>query len=325
MRFGIYLNQFAHHPGHSVWPEMAAQASLADTLGYDLLGMGERHLHPPGVHEMMTTLGTLVAITRRIHLCSAGFILPAYHPAFLAAAAANLDVISGGRFTLGLVLGYRQEELALFEIPRKRRAAIFEERLTCLQQILTAEVSETPSADTPFVSFRPVRGHLPIWIGGAAEKPVRRAARMADGWIASANLSKEDLVPLIDLYREECARQGRQGTVVLMRDGFVAETTEEAEAAFADPLLALIRSYADWKRTTAELSRYQATEFAALRHRLICGDPDTCNEQVAAYSEMGVDTLLLRFQPPGLPGQAAERCIRLFAETIIPQWKEVLN
>ncbi|MCS7221519.1 MAG: LLM class flavin-dependent oxidoreductase [Anaerolineae bacterium] len=326
MQFGIYLNQYLHQPGASVFPELVGQAQLADALGYDFIGLGERHLHPEGFHELLTTLATLASLTQRVRLCSAGFILPAYHPVFLATALANIDQISGGRLICGVVLGYRPEELALFGVSPKRRAQELEKRVQLLRRLWRGETIDLRPFGyevEAFVSPLPAQpGGPPIWIGAHALPAIQRAARLGDGWIGSASLTIAEVSDLTARYREACATYSRPGQVILMRDAFVAPSRAEAEKVLAGPLLNLLRCYAEWKRASPDQAKYQSATWEEVRPRLICGDPEECRRLVIQYARLGVDALLLRFQPPGLPDKEARRAITLFAHEVMPAVRE---
>ncbi len=326
MQFGIYLNQYMRQPGMSLFPELMEQAQLAEASGYDFIGLGERHLHPEGFHELLTTLAALAPLTRRVRLCSAGFILPAYHPVFLATALANIDQISGGRLICGVVLGYRLEELALFGVPPKCRVQEFERRLQLMRQLWRGETVDLRPIHyevEAFVSPLPAQpGGPPIWIGAHALPAVQRAARLGDGWIGSASLTMEEVRDLVARYREACTACGRPGQVILMRDAFVAPSRAKAEAIFAGPLLDLLRLYAGWKRSSPDQAKYQSVTWEDVRPQLICGDPEDCRRLVAQYADLGVDALLLRFQPPGLSADEARRAMTLFACEVIPVVRE---
>lgn len=326
MQFGIYLNQYLHQPGASAFPELMGQAQLADALGYDFIGLGERHLHPEGFHELLTTLAALAPLTRQVRLCSAGFILPAYHPVFLATALANIDQISGGRLICGVVLGYRPEELALFGVPSKRRVQELEKRVQILRRLWHGETIDLRPFGyeaEAFVSPLPAQpGGPPIWIGAHALPAVQRAARLGDGWIGSASLTIEEVGDLAARYREVCMAHGRPGQVILMRDAFVASSRAKAEAILAGPLLNLLRRYAEWKRSSPDQAKYQSATWEEVLSRLICGDPENCHRQVIQYARLGVDALLLRFQPPGLPDEEARKAMALFAHEVMPAVRE---
>ncbi len=322
MKFGVYLNQMFHRPGQPVFHEIVAQAQLMEEWGYDLIGFGERHVHPPGMHEILTTMSAMATVTRRLGLCSAGFILPLYDPVFLAEAAANLDVLSGGRLLFGVVQGYRPEELAMFNVRPAERPGRTEEALAIIKRLWAGETVtyqgryyRTTGAflsPLPYQKPRP-----PIWIGAHAEEAIRRAARLADGWIASYNASVDELAHKIGVFREAAQEHGTRGEIVLMRDGFVAESYAEARRVFEEPILNLYRSYADWKRDSPDAYKYANLTFSAFEHRLVFGDPEACRRAVQQYAAMGVETLILRFQPPGLRHEDVLRCLRLFAEEVI--------
>jgi alkanesulfonate monooxygenase SsuD/methylene tetrahydromethanopterin reductase-like flavin-dependent oxidoreductase (luciferase family) len=328
VQFGIYLNQYMLRPEEPVLPELMEQAQLAEALGYDFVGLGERHLHPEGFHELLTTLAALAPLTRRVHLCSAGFILPAYHPVFLATALANVDQLSGGRLICGVVLGYRPEELALFGVSSKRRAQEFERRLQVMRRLWRGETVDLRPFGyevEAFVSPLPAQPGGPlIWIGAHARPAVQRAARLGDGWIGSASLTIEEVRDLVAYYREACAACGHSGQVILMRDAFVAPDRAQAEATFADPLLNLLRRYAEWKRSSPDQVRYRVATWEEVRPRLICGDPEDCYRLVIQYARLGVDVLLLRFQPPSLPAAEARQAMTLFAREVVPAVQEAI-
>jgi alkanesulfonate monooxygenase SsuD/methylene tetrahydromethanopterin reductase-like flavin-dependent oxidoreductase (luciferase family) len=77
-----------------------------------------------------------------------------------------------------------------------------------------------------FVWAEPVE----VWIGASAAPAIDRAARLAEGWVASPGLSREEARVQADLYRERCAAYGRQpSTIALRRDVYVGESSAEAQ------------------------------------------------------------------------------------------------
>ncbi len=322
MKFGVYLNQFLHRPDQPVFGEIVEQAQYMEELGYDLIAFGERHVHPSGIHEILTTMSAMTTATRRVGICSAGFILPIYDPVFLAEATANLDVISGGRLLFGIVQGYRPEELAMFNVRPAERPGRTEESLEIIKRLWAGETVTYQGryyrTTGAFLSPLPLqKPRPPIWIGAHAEEAIRRAARISDGWIASYNASVDELAHKIAVFRQAVQEYGTAGDIVLMRDGFVAESYAEARRIFEKPILDLYRGYAEWKRDSPDAYKYANLTFEAFEHRLVFGDPGTCRRAVQQYADMGVGTLILRFQPPGLSHRDTMRCLRLFAEEVI--------
>ena len=139
MKFGIILGQTFTDTGQASFNQLRERVQVAEELGFDLVCLGDRHLWPSGFHEMLTTLAALAPVTSRIQLCSSGFILPIYNPILLAEQAAHVDVISGGRLIFGLVLGYREEELAISDVLLRQRRVRVLENLEVISRVWDGE------------------------------------------------------------------------------------------------------------------------------------------------------------------------------------------
>ena len=323
MKFGIILGQTFTDTGQASFDQLRERVQVAEELGFDLVCLGDRHLWPSGFHEMLTTLAALAPVTSRIQLCSSGFILPIYNPILLAEQAAHVDVISGGRLIFGLVLGYREEELAISDVLLRQRRVRFLENLEVISRLWAGE---SVTFQGKFFRCRDVRiGPLPvrkprppIWIGGTADVVVRRAARLADGWLPSASLGRRELREKIRVYRNALDEFGKQGSLVVARLGFVAKSRARARALVEKPLLAQYRRYSGWMKDTPEGARYRYGSLDDFRDRLILGTPGECIEQVAVYRDMGADTLVYHCQHQGIPQREMLESMELFATRVMP-------
>ena len=323
MKFGIILGQTFTDTGQASFNQLRERVQVAEELGFDLVCLGDRHLWPSGFHEMLTTLAALAPVTSRIQLCSSGFILPIYNPILLAEQAAHVDVISGGRLIFGLVLGYREEELAISDVLLRQRRVRFLENLEVISRLWAGE---SVTFQGKFFRCRDVRiGPLPvrkprppIWIGGTADVVVRRAARLADGWLPSASLGRRELREKIRVYRNALDEFGKQGSLVVARLGFVAKSRARARALVEKPLLAQYRRYSGWMKDTPEGARYRYGSLDDFRDRLILGTPGECIEQVAVYRDMGADTLVYHCQHQGIPQRQMLESMELFATRVMP-------
>ena len=323
MKFGIILGQTFTDTGQASFNQLRERVQVAEELGFDLVCLGDRHLWPSGFHEMLTTLAALAPVTSRIQLCSSGFILPIYNPILLAEQAAHVDVISGGRLIFGLVLGYREEELAISDVLLRQRRVRFLENLEVISRLWAGELV---TFQGKFFRCRDVRiGPLPvrkprppIWIGGTADVVVRRAARLADGWLPSASLGRRELREKIRVYRNALDEFGKQGSLVVARLGFVAKSRARARALVEKPLLAQYRRYSGWMKDTPEGARYRYGSLDDFRDRLILGTPGECIEQVAVYRDMGADTLVYHCQHQGIPQREMLESMELFATRVMP-------
>lgn len=323
MNFGIILGQTFTDTGQASFDQLRERVQVAEELGFDLVCLGDRHLWPSGFHEMLTTLAALAPVTRRIQLCSSGFILPIYNPILLAEQAAHVDVISGGRLIFGLVLGYREEELAISAVTLRQRRLRFLENLEVISQLWAGD---PVTFQGRFFQCRNVRiGPLPvreprppIWIGGTADRVVRRSARLADGWIPSASLGRRELRKKIQVYRNALDGLGKQGTLVVPRLGFVAKSRARARALVEKPLLEQYRRYSGWMKDTPEGARYRKASLEDFQGRLILGTPEECIEQVAVYRDMGADTFVYHCQHQGISQRDMLESMELFATRVMP-------
>jgi probable F420-dependent oxidoreductase len=143
----------------------------------------------PGMQwlDPMIVLSMVAGVTERIGLGTSVLVLPYRNPVNLAAEAAALDVLSGGRFILGVGAGWMREEFETLGLDPSERGARTDEYIQVLRTLWT----EDPAAfDGRFVNFagsvlatRPqTEGGPPIWVGGNTDAGLRRALRHGDGW-----------------------------------------------------------------------------------------------------------------------------------------------
>ncbi len=317
MRLGLYLNLYGTPDERPRLEDAVEQARLAEQAGFEWIVLGERHLHRPGYHEILTSLTYLAAKTDRIGLATSGIVAPLYDPVVLAETLAHIDVLSGGRLTAGFVLGYRPEEFALYGVTQAERVARFEECVTILTRLWTEDEvtydGKFTSIREAFLSPRPVQSPRPrIWTGGRVSAVLERTARMCDGWTTSFNELDSDLPAKIAEYRSYPAGEGTLGReVILCREGFCAPTSQDARQVLEEPLRDLYDAYTGWKRTSTDASRY-TQGWDDIAARSVIGSPAECAERLAHYEQMGADGLILRIQPPGLSQTETLRSIEAF-------------
>ncbi|NKB57794.1 MAG: TIGR03619 family F420-dependent LLM class oxidoreductase [Alphaproteobacteria bacterium] len=138
-------------------------------------------------HETFVTLGYLAAITERVRLRSAVLILPQRQTALVAKQAAEVDVLSGGRFDLGVGVGWNSVEYEALNEDWKTRGSHQTEQLEAMQRLWTNDVVNYNGKFHNFngigLNPRPIQQPIPIWFGGSADATLRRAVRYGAGWI----------------------------------------------------------------------------------------------------------------------------------------------
>jgi probable F420-dependent oxidoreductase len=138
-------------------------------------------------HEPFVLFGFLAAATRRVELVTGILILPQRQTALVAKQAAAVDVLSGGRLRLGVAVGWNAVEFEALGESFKNRGRRIEEQIEVMRGLWTKELvtfrgqwHHVPDAG---INPLPVQRPIPIWMGGESEVVVRRAARLADGWM----------------------------------------------------------------------------------------------------------------------------------------------
>jgi probable F420-dependent oxidoreductase len=240
--------------------------------------------------EQLTLTAFVAARSRSLRLVTSVMILPHRHPVLAAKMLATVDVLSRGRLTVGVGVGWLREEFRALGAPDfDRRGAVSDEIIRIFKTLWTQAPASFQGEFFSFEALRclpaPVqRPHPPIWIGGHSRAALRRVARHGDGWhpvgaTPAATLRPPELRKLLD----ELAR--------LM------------EAERRDP------------RTLTIAYKAPTYDAAPPGDRLpFAGSPEQVLEDVQAYAKLGVSELIFDFRGDDLP-RSLERMER-FAPVI---------
>lgn len=139
--------------------------------------------------DPLITLAHIAATTKTLRLGTGINILPQANPLLMAKQAATLDVLSGGRFELGLGIGWLREEFDAMGTPFARRGARFDDYLTAMKKVWTGDEVQHEGDFVQWSGFkshpRPhQRPHMPIVIGGTSDRAFRRVIEHGDTWFA---------------------------------------------------------------------------------------------------------------------------------------------
>jgi probable F420-dependent oxidoreductase len=137
-------------------------------------------------HEPLTTFAFIAAVTTRVDLMSAVLILPQRQTALVAKQAAQVALLSGNRFRLGIGTGWNTIEYEALGVPFRARGRRQEEQVNLLRALWREDSlsfdGEFHRVDAASINPRPSRS-IPIWFGGSAPAMLERCARLGDGWI----------------------------------------------------------------------------------------------------------------------------------------------
>jgi probable F420-dependent oxidoreductase len=230
MNFGCHLPMFGPAATRET---VLAFARRMEALGYDSLWASDHVVVPHAIAsrypyrddgafplspdtnflEPLTTLALVAGVTERVSLGTTVLVLPHRHPVLAAKSLATLDHLSGGRVILGAGVGWMREEIELLGAPFDRRGVWSDEAIrvmrACWRDRRTRYRGEFFRFEDVGVFPKPVRGDIPIWIGGHTPRALRRVVALGDGWHA-AFTSTDALEQGIVLLHQECERQGRR-------------------------------------------------------------------------------------------------------------------
>ena len=192
MIFGVNLLNFG--PGASV-DALARWTKLSEAMGFQLAMISDHIAVTPDVQERypapfydpFTMLGYLAGVTTKIELGTTVIIIPYRHPLETAKMCIGVDEMTGGRFILGIGIGWAEQEFDALGVPFRQRGAMTNDYLAAMKEVWNNEVA---SYEGKYVSFSDVRSlprptsspHPPIWVGGPSDAALRRTVLYGDGW-----------------------------------------------------------------------------------------------------------------------------------------------
>ena len=259
MRIGLH----ALGIGTGAWPEVIrAVAIAAEAAGFATLWSGEhvvmvdepasRYPYSPDGQiavpaaadwlDPLLGLSYTAAVTSRIELATGVLLLPEHNPVLAAKQAATLDVLSGGRLTLGVGIGWSAEEFAALGIEFRRRGPRTAEYVAAMRALWADDVAsfsgEFVRFDAVRVNPKPVRARrIPVVVGGNSDAALKRVAAFGDGWYGF-NLTVDAALERAAALAGHCRQQGRSldelTVAVALTDASPAALPELAQAGVTE-------------------------------------------------------------------------------------------
>jgi probable F420-dependent oxidoreductase len=201
------------------WAETVEEVGYTHVLAYDHV-LGASPDHRPGwegytdkslFHEVFVLFGYLAAITQ-LELVTGVLVLPQRQTALVAKQAAEVDVLTGGRFRLGVGIGWNEVEYQALGVPFEKRGARITEQVDLLRKLWADPVisfeGQFHQVEEAGLNPLPVRRNIPIWFGGDAEAVLRRTGRIGDGWMPQS-LPTEETRARVERVRAYAVEAGR--------------------------------------------------------------------------------------------------------------------
>lgn len=334
LNFGLFYDfrnpKAWQRPFTQVYGEIFEQIRWADQHGFDNVWLSEHHLVEDGYAPSILPVAAAIATqTQKIRIGSAVMILPLHNPIRVAEDAATVDVISNGRFELGVALGYNKDENISFGIPISERGRRMNEELEIIRRLLDGETVnfkgkyyEVTQAKLAPLSVQQPR--LPIWCGGFTPRGTQRAAKYADGFMAVGGPTPE----LFASYTAALAALNKPTTNLRLAGGHFwlipSNDPEKTWAEAAPHVIYQLNTYAKWFEESGFPILPHIQDEAHLRATGILNvvDVDTCIAMIRGFANAVPLTHYYAFTlPPGLPPSWIQPHLELFADKVIPAFR----
>ncbi|MGE0485441.1 MAG: LLM class flavin-dependent oxidoreductase [Gammaproteobacteria bacterium] len=338
MRFG-FMEDFRNpvrwrRPWPEFYRQIIDQVARGEELGFDHVWLTEHHFTEDGYNpSIMTTAAAIAMRTSRIRIGSFIIIMPYQHPVLLAEEVANVDILSDGRFDLGVGQGYSHYEFESFCMNRSERGMRTREGTRLMQRLFTEDEvtfeGKFNKVEKARLSPKPVQQpHPPIWIGARGPKAITRAAEM--GYHLMATIGP-DPAPV---YLDALARSGRnpdEFNIAQLRMVYCAETEDQAWDECQDHLFHMLEFYQDIlseaKDAEGDDAPLPVTKAGDMRHSVLAdhfmiGTPDQVAAKIERFQrEFRCTDFIMGTQFPGLDPARGTRALEMFAKEVMPRFR----
>jgi len=271
--------------GINLFPHQWEDVSRIEEMGYDSAWTSEHIFFYFPTFDALTSLAAMAARTSRIRLGTAVLLLPLRPAALAAKEIASVDIISGGRITLGIgVGGEYPKEFEAVGVPVRERGARTDEALRVLKLLYSEDNvrfdGRFTKLDGVTLAPKPTQpGGPPLWVAGRSEAAMRRAGRFGDGYMPYL-FSPDRFRDGLGKAREYAERAGRDPSAIT---GAIYQ------------FIALADTYEEGKKAAIEdLSRRYNQPFEKIVDRyVVMGNADDCARRLADFAEAGVAHFIL--------------------------------
>lgn len=339
MNFGLLMsfrnssrNELSYSDLYGKHVDLCVQA---EELGFDTIWLTEHHFVDDGYSPSVLPLAAAIASrTKKIRIGTFVLLMPLHNPLRVAEDAATIDVLSHGRFDLGLGQGYVPAEFTAFNVPREERSRRLREGVEIVRRVFTEDhvTFEGKCYTVRDVTLYPKpvqKPHPPIWIGARSRQATERAARY--GYHLAGTGSRQ-----VEIYRDALVALGRNPDdfqIAQLRFGFIAAKKEKAWDDCEFALHYLLTRYGQWIAESADVpgdenfakvppvgELRKASDVGMIGDGVMVGTPDDAIAQIEGI-ENYCTHLALGLALPGIDSKKVRASMKLFAENVIPHFR----
>jgi alkanesulfonate monooxygenase SsuD/methylene tetrahydromethanopterin reductase-like flavin-dependent oxidoreductase (luciferase family) len=310
-------------PSAELYDAALEMCAFGDEIGIEGVIFPEHHCSEDGYNPVPALMATAVAArTKKMEMILGAIVLPLHDPVEVAETIAVTDVICSGRLTTTLAAGYVAAEFAMFGKSLRDRARLMDEGLEVITRALSGERFEYKGRE---IFVRPLSRSKPakILVGGGVGAAARRAAKYDVGfWVLQPEFLPASQA-LIALYKDECAKHGRQPGIIMSSHPavHVARDVEAAWEEVGPHILHLVKSYASWASdddtTSSPFYGVDTIEKVRAAGFLNVMTPEQTVE-FARQSPISLTPLI-----SGLAPKAGWEMLELFAAEVMPHLRKV--
>ncbi len=329
MQIGIHLTPFfspPERPPTQILDEVIKVVQAASTMGCAWVSTPHHWLSYPTVWPQPYPLvARLAPETGTMRLKTSVLLLPLLNAVEVAENIATLDHLTHGRLTLGVAIGYREEELQVAGLTRKDRVPKLTESLQVMKRLWAGEEvtfhGKYITLDVARLGFGPYQQpHPPLEFGAQSPGAVRRAARLADGIFLGPQVAWRDIRELVTLYQDERQHSGNphMGMLGASRSLIVGRDKADAAAKAQGYLEKTFSNYKRWRMQERTMVPLQLDFESGLDAWTIHGSPRDCLDTIHwAREEAGL--AYIGFTIYSLPTDVQARIdyLRMIAEEIV--------
>ncbi len=283
MKFGAHLPLIDFNGDGWQPDELNAYVDAARDSGFSAISANDHLVFERPWLDGLVALSSVIHRTGDMMLATTISLPVVRNPLALAKQAAAIDILSGGRLVLGVGPGSSNRDFALVGLPFEERWKRFDEAIRVLRSQLCGEEAPVarfyPSQDV--LEPRPGRPNIPIWLGSwGSDAGLRRVARLADGWLASAyNTTPAELRSARDNLHAEMRKRERD--------------PEDFPCALASMWTYVTDTGAQRNEQLTKLSKMLNRPPGGLGDQVLIGPAEECAEKLRAYADAGVDTAFI--------------------------------
>jgi alkanesulfonate monooxygenase SsuD/methylene tetrahydromethanopterin reductase-like flavin-dependent oxidoreductase (luciferase family) len=320
MRFGVGMYSAQRPPDSTrsfsdLYGDMIRQARLAEEVGLDSFWIAEHHFAEDGyAPSVLPVCAAVLGSTQRLIAGTAVAIASFYNPVRLAEDAIALDLLSGGRFVLGIGTAYRKEEFEGFGVEPETDEARLDETVEILEKAFTGRsfshrgkfhhVPELTVTPRPFTEGGP-----PMILAGdgVIDRDAMRAAQRAKAYMIDPALPLEEVTRLVDIY-DNASTLDPKPELPVFNYGFISDE--------GDPWELMRPGFTYLRQTYDRWGGREVQEVHRENHRLILGTRDAVAAEILEYRRMFGDRLhfIMRLDYPGQDPEVSDAALRAFGD-----------